>query len=233
MLFGKTIKQLGWYFKGQITTWGVWIVGYYYGSKEVGNRTFRIRSKEISIPDSNANRKKFAQATREFYTEIKFPAYGFKSADDWKYKTDFTSALWRSEGAHYTCYITLDESKLEGLSLERLKSQALVHSSYQQHLNTKHFANGASVLSLLGFKIGDCLTVEVSNSGSTNKGVGSVDVFPYEFTSRYIQEHDDLPSLHTEKLAESDCNKHVRRILMKEVALFIDEIIKVKSAAKS
>ena len=232
MLFENTIKQLGWYFKGQITTWGVWIVGYYYGSEKVGNKTYSVRSKEISIPDSKANRKKFVLATRKFYTEIKFPAYGYQSANDWKYKTDFTSDLWRSEGAHYTCYITLDESKLDGLSLERLRGKALEHTSYKQNLDTNNFANGASVLSLLGFKIENCLTVEVSNTGSTNKGVNNVDVFPYEFTSRYIHEHDGSPSMHTEKLAESDCNKFVRRILMNEVALFIDEIIKVKSSAK-
>jgi hypothetical protein len=232
MLFENTIKQLGWYFKGQITTWGVWIVGYYYGAKDVGGRTFRVRSKEISIPDSKANRKKFVQATKKFYTELKFPAYGFQSANDWKYKTDFTSDLWRSESAHYTCYITLDESKLDGLSLERLKSKALNPSNYQQNIDTRQFANGASVLSLLGFKIENCLTVEVSNTGSTNKGVENVDVFPYEFTSRYIHEHDGSPSFQTEKLTESDCNKHVRRILMNEVALFIDEIMEVKSSTK-
>ena len=61
--------------------------------------------------------------------------------------------------------------------------------------------------------------------------MGGVDVFPYEFSSSY-KFADGSPHIETHKLVESECKQYVRGILLKEAALFIDEIIRAKTSGK-
>ena len=228
MLFEDTIKQLRWYLKGQIATWGVWIIDRHYDSETLNGIEYAIRVKEISIPDSKANREKSVLAVKKSYAELG----DYTPPGKWMPGERITSALSSARTAHYIFSIQVNEGELAGKSLEWLWDKARAAASYQPSIYTEPLANGGSKSVLSHFEIGRFLSVEISNSGSWNKGQGGVDIFPYEYASIYIDEPNGTPYVESSRLVESECNHYVRGVLLKEVAVFIEEIMRAKMSGK-
>jgi hypothetical protein len=223
MIFEKTFKILNWYFKGMISSLDVWIEGYYSGTETVGNTKYKVWWKKISIIDSKSNRRFAMNKIKEFYKD-----YDLKNFQN---KIDFNSDYFRAESAHYSIEIYIDESKLGNRTLSDLQNLSLQDNNYIPYLKAKTFNDWHSYWGIQVFKLANCLTVEISNSGSSNKANNGVDILPYRHSLSYPDQDGTISTI-SKELKESDCNKKARKTLLNEVHLYIGEIINIKSKRK-